>query len=676
MTAAFELTNSKALREQHEVTIYQLGWRLGGKGASGRNPVDGAELIQEHGLHILMGCYENSFRMLRQCYKELNRPRGTPLRTIRDALKPHSSVDAEQQFHGDWHRWNINFPEDKTWCGCVRLPGDRKELPGFLTYIKRVFQWMESGLLYADAELVKIVGLVSSNLHSQLKNIGSHLHPYLDGLHKSATQSGKDSLSHDTAKFTYIHQELVKLRKTCREHWEGSDGFDIELLRAFILLDLGMSSLIGVFKYDLFFNTFDTINDFDFRDWLLDCGAAQVTVDSPLVTVLYELVFAYENGKSVGEGVVPNLEAGTLMRALPHMMAGYTGAFMWKMQSSMGDTIFAPMYQVLKKRGVTFKFFHKVEDLHVKDGELNSIDISTQVELNGHEYDPLIDVKVDGFKHPQPAWPAEPIYSQIKEGDRLQKEGINLESFYSPWVDTGKKITLKVGEDFDHAILGIAIGAFPYLCKELIENDKDWKAMVDHVKTVQTQAAQFWLKPSFKDLGFAEDGAVVGNIAASPLDTEADMTFLLNNEGWSGNKVKALAYFTGPMEGPDQAPPASNQEYPSESMQKLEKTVTALLQEQVQILWPNFKPDSDVVARYLRVNVDPSERYVMSVAGSSKHRLKANDSKFKNLLLAGDWTECRINMGCVEAAAISGMQASQELCGHPKKILLYSNRIL
>ena len=37
MTAAFELTATPELRERYDVTVYQLGWRLGGKGASGRN---------------------------------------------------------------------------------------------------------------------------------------------------------------------------------------------------------------------------------------------------------------------------------------------------------------------------------------------------------------------------------------------------------------------------------------------------------------------------------------------------------------------------------------------------------------------------------------------------------------------------------------------------------------
>src|SRR5581483_8745209 len=64
MAAAFELTRPE-LQGQFAVTVYQVGWRLGGKGASGRGP---GGRIEEHGLHLWMGFYENAFRLLRECY--------------------------------------------------------------------------------------------------------------------------------------------------------------------------------------------------------------------------------------------------------------------------------------------------------------------------------------------------------------------------------------------------------------------------------------------------------------------------------------------------------------------------------------------------------------------------------------------------------------------------------
>jgi len=59
IAAAFELTATPELRERFEVTVYQLGWRLGGKGASGRNAAAGNR-IEEHGLHIWFGFYDNA----------------------------------------------------------------------------------------------------------------------------------------------------------------------------------------------------------------------------------------------------------------------------------------------------------------------------------------------------------------------------------------------------------------------------------------------------------------------------------------------------------------------------------------------------------------------------------------------------------------------------------------
>ena len=89
IAAAFELTRPQ-LGGKYEVTIYQIGWRLGGKGASGRGP---AGRVEEHGLHVWLGFYENAFRLLRECYAELGRdPRASPLATWQDAFFADSYV--------------------------------------------------------------------------------------------------------------------------------------------------------------------------------------------------------------------------------------------------------------------------------------------------------------------------------------------------------------------------------------------------------------------------------------------------------------------------------------------------------------------------------------------------------------------------------------------------------
>ena len=67
-------------------------------------------------------------------------------------------------------------------------------------------------------------------------------------------------------------------------------------------------------------------------------------------------------------------------------------------------------------------------------------------------------------------------------------------------------------------------------------------------------------------------------------------------------------------------------------------------------------------SQYWRANVYPTERYVLSVKGSTPYRLKPGESGFANLFLAGDWTYNVLNYGCVEAAVISGMMAVRAIC--------------
>jgi hypothetical protein len=73
--------------------------------------------------------------------------------------------------------------------------------------------------------------------------------------------------------------------------------------------------------------------------------------------------------------------------------------------------------------------------------------------------------------------------------------------------------------------------------------------------------------------------------------------------------------------------------------------------------------------QYTRSNEDPTERYVQTVRNSSQYRLKSDTSGFKRLYLAGDWTDNALNLGSVEAAAMSGMLASRAISGFPRTVI-------
>ncbi|MEO5732027.1 MAG: NAD(P)-binding protein, partial [Byssovorax sp.] len=147
LTAALELSSTPELRERYALTVYQTGWRLGGKGASGRNLAQ-ADRIEEHGLHILMGFYHNTFRLLRACYEELGRPPEAPLATLSDAVKPHSFIVVAEEVAGRWESWPLLFPPRPG------TPGiDSSGMVAPMDYLKRLIAWMNQ--LFRDTPEVQ-----------------------------------------------------------------------------------------------------------------------------------------------------------------------------------------------------------------------------------------------------------------------------------------------------------------------------------------------------------------------------------------------------------------------------------------------------------------------------------------------------------------------------------------
>ena len=76
MAAAWDLTSPQSPSKDDsgpcDVTIFQMGGRLGGKAASSRAAADAAATGSRSTDFILwLGYYENAFRMVRTCFKEL-----------------------------------------------------------------------------------------------------------------------------------------------------------------------------------------------------------------------------------------------------------------------------------------------------------------------------------------------------------------------------------------------------------------------------------------------------------------------------------------------------------------------------------------------------------------------------------------------------------------------------
>jgi uncharacterized protein with NAD-binding domain and iron-sulfur cluster len=702
LTAAFELTSSPELRERYDITVYQMGWRLGGKGASGRN-AEHAHRIEEHGLHILMGFYHNTFRLLRDCYEELDRPRGAPLATLEDAVKPHSFIVMAEEVAGRWEPWPLPFPP---------LPGrpgvGDTEGTAPIGYIKKLLDWLSN--LFRDApeaqEIAPDLSLDIKDLEATLNKptrVGNLSHRGLTGPgldRRQKLEDLADAIYADQTRMILPPSVYLYLTDLLGQHdlldpwkraawlleqfraWLSSlmaDRIEGEgstpLRRLWIMLDLGITTAIGAIKDDVV-NAPDgwfSIDDLDVRDWLAKHGASAITRDSTLVRSVYNLAFT-------GPG---QAAAGSAINGILRMVFTYKDAIFQKMQAGMGDTIFAPFYQVLRRRGVRFEFFHRVDELVLSPDQkrVAAIVMGRQAYAKGTEYDPLYDV--DGL----PCWPSVPRYEAIESGDALRASGENLESWWNAWPDVEAR-RLEEGRDFDAVVLGISIGAFPAICKQLIAASEPFAKMVQHVKTTQTQAVQLWLGGDLGALGWRLESPVLDGFAA-PFDTWADMSHLLPLERWSvGAAPRSLAYLCSSLDDDAPPPPRTVVGFPAQQAARVKANAIAWLNEHAGGLWPtavNATPDRSFNwsllcdlkgregqdrfdAQYWQATFCPSERYVLAVPGSSRYRLRAHESGFKNVVLAGDWVRTGLSVGCIEAAVMAGLQAARAISGHPAVI--------
>src|SRR5215218_5411215 len=132
LAAAWALTDPESASDVESVTVYQRGWRLGGKGASSRG-VHGR--IEEHGLHVWLGYYENAFRLMRQVYEQLDRPAtapGCPISSWRDAFVPAGRVGVADQANAHWSPWVATFTGDADEPGAVPGPAGRLTVARFV----------------------------------------------------------------------------------------------------------------------------------------------------------------------------------------------------------------------------------------------------------------------------------------------------------------------------------------------------------------------------------------------------------------------------------------------------------------------------------------------------------------------------------------------------------------
>jgi uncharacterized protein with NAD-binding domain and iron-sulfur cluster len=278
-------------------------------------------------------------------------------------------------------------------------------------------------------------------------------------------------------------------------------------------------------------------------------------------------------------------------------------------------------------------------------------------------YDPLVEVR--GL----PCFPSRPRREQL-----ATHAADDLESH---WGDRRgeEPMTLTVGTDFDAVILATSLGMLPHVCGELLADSDRWRRLVEHVPTVATQAAQLWLCATDDELGLPPGRPTVSGLAGS-FETYASMTQVLEHEQWPDDgRPGTVAYLCGTLPDEIAREPAAGAAVRCHTVEFLERRAGYLwpraYDSEGRFRWDllvdgaNAEGSARLGSQYWTANVDPSDRYVQSLPGSATHRLQANESGYLNLFLAGDWINCGLNAGCIEAAVMAGRQAANAARGRP-----------
>jgi len=664
LVTAFELTSQPGWQDRFDITIHQMGWRLGGKCASSRGP-NGR--IEEHGIHGFLGSYYNALPLMAACYAELGRPPGAPLATFEAAFQPENFALMWEWRDKALRQWTQVFPTNALppTDGAFFASMERK-IGAVIAFLDHLLDQAHPRLLSVDALLVargrELLSRASASLAQDLS--AGPAHPLL-----AIVEVG----------WTWLSGLLLPLIEE-----------DDHLRHAFIFVDYVAALIRGFLKDNVAVNGFDALDDQNWSDWLARHGANPLTISSPLAFTTVNLSYQYTAGDT---SLAPVMAAGCYLHWTLRSFA-YMGAMVWHFAAGTGETVIAPLYQVLEKRGVKFEFFHKVEALRLAaDGRsVGAVEIAVQATLKDPAagYRPLIEVKE------LPSWPGAPDFDQLVEGDALRAAEVDLESYWTPWAAPAHA-TLVAGQDYDEIVFAISIGAVPYLCADLVEANPAWRTMVEGVPAFLTQTMQIWLTRDLYDLGWdiplAPGDTVIAGTYLNPFDGQVEFGFLIPFEDWpADDEPKGLWYFCGLMVDDGPQPPFTDHDYPRRQHDRVKYQAIQYLQAGMGTLLPGATPnainppgdpagfdfsllvDTRAVpaagvarfdSQFWRANIDPTERYVASPPGSTRCRLKAWGSGFENLKLAGDWIYTGLNVGSVEGTVMSGKLASFALSGAP-----------
>lgn len=679
LSAAFGLTATPELAAQHDITIYQVGWRAGGKCSTGRNGP--TNRIEQNGTHYLFGSYDNCFDLAKTSYDELAAKGIDWFGGYEQAFLPRDLMVFKQFFNGQYRLWPMQLPTNSV------EPGTRDGFLRARDYVSMALQglvmvvfggavlrWLAPPSPLAPPRPLWLRALYA--LLTPFWLLFSWLVAAAASLAWKALRGLLHLLGDEELEGVAILARALRglsrfLLGAFRQRWLVAN-------RLYALADAQCAAIIGLVRDQVLTKGVGAIEEIEFRDWLRKHGADEETVYAPFITTWYDAVAAYE----YGDPTRPNLSAGVSANAILKAVLAYKGHFAYQMRAEIGDSWVAPIFQCLRERGVKIRFFHRVWDVIPGEGnEIDGVEVERQVELTSGDpdsYQPFLTVA--GLH----CWPSAPLWDQVKPPHPPATE--DIESFYTTW--RGPRHTLRKGQDFDTLILALPLDTARTYCTKLIARSDNWRAMSENLPAVETQSIRLWFKPTLKEIGWALPTPIL-SAYTKPFSTWEDNGELVTVETWPPDqRPQAMSTVFGALPAPHVAPSFEHHDYPSQQRAQAKANAMTFLTSDVGPLWPGAASYADPLGvdwnklvdlkggvgparfegQYVRANSGPIERYTMARADTRRWRLATDQSGYANMLLAGDWIQNHILIGCVEGAVVAGLQASRAICGSPKVI--------
>src|SRR6476661_247750 len=333
LSAAHELTDYDGWQEHYDITVYQVGWRLGGKTATGRSRFD---RIEEHGIHILQGWYDTTFRLLRSIYAERKKQNLAPDSPLQDLFKDGlvaNNTTLLTEFIpelGKWSNWPLILPET------TEQPGEGGPLPMWILIRKGIAVMLEMllGSPYAKG-INPVVAWILDHFFPKSMAVGETMPNEKQGclfsVLKPFLKKGGWVDRMVQKEFSNMVEALRLLNEPAGENKHVHHSRILDLIEGYIrrieqkglpfaeehldhrhmvlAICFAYYNIKGVLKdvYDPVTKTFDfaKINQYDYREWLGMQGAPGWLVDSVIVRFFYTGTFANlvnDSGGAVAAG--------------------------------------------------------------------------------------------------------------------------------------------------------------------------------------------------------------------------------------------------------------------------------------------------------------------------------------------------------------------------------------